>query len=231
MRFKINPNETAQENLWRAARFAVACHLGRSGITLRDDEKAEFFSRQMLATVLAFMRRLRKGKYCRKVSFFTNVWQAAWSVFYCQSERFLREVKDRINFTSLDAPIAGTEGGRIHDIIPESARAPLANYAPDPRYERRFQCPDDYKSDVAYNKAVDGEYKDYQMECVIMGVTPVTFKVFCERNDYYPQLIPAAQIKRNNYSRQYKEKKRRMLELMKKWDDPEYAGEPGRIRK
>ena len=103
-RFQLDPNETAQENLWRAARMATAV-IARSHNfwNLWGEYKQEAFERITIATVSHFIRmKVRGGGYRRytkdglkKLTFFDNVLS---SCFGCASNIvniYIKEIKAR----------------------------------------------------------------------------------------------------------------------------------------
>ena len=103
-RFQLNPNETAMENLWRAARMATAV-IARSHNfwNLWGEYKQEAFERITIATVSHFIRmKVRGGGYRRytkdgskKLSFFDNVLSSCYGSASNVVNLYIKEIKAR----------------------------------------------------------------------------------------------------------------------------------------
>lgn len=97
--FKLNPNLSARENLWAAAKLSSMYWLRRKKLKLFRVEWDELVSILTYRTVLYFMQRLRRGLYNRSESFLYNVLSCARSVQHPVIKAFLTDVKNKINST------------------------------------------------------------------------------------------------------------------------------------
>lgn len=123
VRFKIDPKETAMENLFRAADYAAKYNLSKKRLRITNEEWAELHRRLVLSTVIYFMSRLRRGLYDRSVPFFVNVLGAARASSYTV-KKYLKEIREKLNMTSTDTP-AGDEMGTYGDFLPDTGTHPL----------------------------------------------------------------------------------------------------------
>lgn len=100
-KFLLDPNETAMENLFRAADYAVRYILSRKRIKLKSDEEwEELHNRCVYKGVSIFMSRyIGNHKYDRAFSFYQNVYSAVWSCVTLVVTSFFDEIKDRLNST------------------------------------------------------------------------------------------------------------------------------------
>lgn len=98
-RFQLDPNLSARENLWAAAKLSSMYWLRRKKLKLFRVEWDELVSILTYRTVLYFMQRLRRGLYNRSESFLYNVLSCARSVQHPVIKAFLTDVKNRINST------------------------------------------------------------------------------------------------------------------------------------
>ena len=97
----IDPNKTAQENLWDCVRVNVMAYRTKAvahGLKLTYDEWEEVISEVTIVAVRRFMAMLRKGLYNRDFSFFLNVRSSVRSEFYVTVSLYIkRYVQTRIN--------------------------------------------------------------------------------------------------------------------------------------
>lgn len=224
-RFELNPNETAQENLWRACRNASASFINKKTLRLTSDEKHDIIADVTIAAVFEFMRRLRLGKYNRSVSFYLNCWSCAYAKYNWILQCHIEQIKEKISAVSLES--AMTEDGKrnMAEVIPCESAAPLRNY----------KNKKDYKGHVTFEaarrqcdrvRAVNEMYDDYVEECLTLGVTPQSADKFRQVNGYQ-SAKPSRQHEWKKKAAQSK-KDRRMEEYLRWMTDPEYTGLPGR---
>lgn len=97
----IDPNKTAQENLWDCVRVNAMAYRKKAvahGLKLTYDEWEEAISDVTMAAVHRFMSRIRTGRYDRNWSFFLNVRSCVRSVFYVTVGLYIkRYVQTKIN--------------------------------------------------------------------------------------------------------------------------------------
>ena len=98
-RFQLDPNLSARENLWAAAKLSSMYWLRRKKLKLFRTEWDELICNLTYRTVLYFMQRLRRGLYNRSESFLYNVLSCARSVQNPVIKKFITDVKNRINST------------------------------------------------------------------------------------------------------------------------------------
>lgn len=106
--WRIDPNRSAQDNLWDCVRFNVVgfrMNAVARGLKLTYDEWEEAISEVSMVAVRRFMTRLRKGLYDRNFSFFLNVRSCVQSVFYATVRLYIkRYVETKINsYDSLES--------------------------------------------------------------------------------------------------------------------------------
>ena len=97
----IDPNKTAQENLWDCVRVNVMAYRTKAvahGLKLTYDEWEEAISDVTMAAVHRFLSKLHKGLYNKDFSFFLNVRSCVRSVFYSTVSLYIkRYVQTKIN--------------------------------------------------------------------------------------------------------------------------------------
>ena len=124
-RFELDPNETARENLWRAATIAAGVVLSRKTLRLTGDEWRELHLLIVEKGVEHFMRhKIGLHKYNRAQPFYNNVYSSCWSVSHNVTTKFLRELKRKISAVSLDSPSYIT-GFDLETKLEDTGRHPL----------------------------------------------------------------------------------------------------------
>lgn len=91
--WRIDPNKTAQENLWDCVRFNVMTYRNNAvahGLKLTCDEWEELIPELTIVAVGRFMNKLRNGRYDRNFSFFLNVRSCVRSVFYATVNMYIK---------------------------------------------------------------------------------------------------------------------------------------------
>lgn len=102
-KFMLDPNETAMENLWRAATYASKYILQHKRLRLSKDKWNELLEILTINTVYFFIKhKVKLHKYCHKVDFFCNVFSACRSVSGTKAciDRYLNTIKRRITDVS-----------------------------------------------------------------------------------------------------------------------------------
>lgn len=110
MRFKLDPNLTAMENLFTASRWSSIVVLKRNrfyGVTAQD--KAELIQNLTLATVVHFLnfkvcqkRYARFAKDGRPLTFFDNCLSSAWSCAPNVAQPILKRIQLKVNTSNID---------------------------------------------------------------------------------------------------------------------------------
>lgn len=192
-KFLLDPNLTAQENLWAAAHMAVVIVLcarkRRTKLRLSKDEWADLVFRAEFETVCAFMRKIRKtGKLTQRPynplkTFFQNVCACAWSVSGHCVEDLIDEIKYKLNVKSIESSSnPGMERApKIVETLDES-RCYLNYY----RAGDKFREPKPYKdlSNNLKDKRAREDYRAYVVECELLGVTPIDEFTWRGKNGY-----------------------------------------------
>lgn len=94
MLWQLDPNKSAQENLWNCIHvnvFAFKNRAIRRGLRLTYDEWADIIQDASISAYTRFMSRLRRGKYDRNQTFFMNVWSCMYMVFHNIVKKYLRD--------------------------------------------------------------------------------------------------------------------------------------------
>lgn len=127
-RFQLRADETAQENLWRAANIAARYIVGKTKLYNVDDERDEIIESVTLRTVQDFMRiKIGEHEYNRAHPFFDNVYSSCWSCAHHIIDMYIRQKKRDISNKSLDESI-GVESLTYADVLSDDYERHLANY-------------------------------------------------------------------------------------------------------
>lgn len=102
-RFELNPNETARENLWRAAMNASGVILSRKKLRLNEDEWEELRMLIALRGVRHFMEhKIGMHKYNRKFPFYDNVYSSCWGSSPLVVDKYLKSNREKLSLRSSD---------------------------------------------------------------------------------------------------------------------------------
>lgn len=110
--FKLDPNESATENLWRCCCQVCSLILMKrmKRMQILRDEVDEIMSDFVITTYQAFIRtKVMSHTYNRNFTFFQNVYSAAWSVNTRVFTRHFNNVKDRINSIDRIQALSGAD--------------------------------------------------------------------------------------------------------------------------
>ena len=130
-RFKLDPNETAQENLWRCATAATAYIFAKSKLTNTGVEYREMFDRVVMDGVAQFLEfKIKQHKYNRDYDFWHNVHSSCWSAYSNVLRLYINGVRHKIVTDSADDCIGDTTVAVI-DTIPDTGEHVLSHY---PKY-------------------------------------------------------------------------------------------------
>ena len=104
MRFRLNPNESAMENLFSAASFAAKgfrYKYSKAGVVLTGEEWSEVLDTIVLVSVRLFLNKLKNKEYAHEYTFYQNVHSCVLSEFHHQLNLYINNVvKNKMN--SLD---------------------------------------------------------------------------------------------------------------------------------
>lgn len=173
--FRLVPLEekSANEQLWEAARVAVAYELNRRRIKFStNEEKEELFQEMLLKTVNVFLRRMVFGKqYDRRFSFWHNVYSCCWSSSTYVITQWMDNIKRRISAIPLSAHYASSENNIIDSLADTGTSLP---YKSSYRHTDRTYAK--MTSMASKLKFVKADYEDYRMLTELTGVTTMPFE-------------------------------------------------------
>lgn len=179
-RFKLDPNLSAKENLWNAARLATVLVMKRNHwYGLDDESRQELFDEIMVNAVVDFMyHKIRLHKYNREFSFLQNVISSAWSASSSTASRFFKHVVEKRHSSySIDYYMPGSTisiGGSLSN-EDRPVYVDLKKYK-GRSYEER---PPHLRANI-----VKQEYKNYIDECNELGATPLKFQPWLTATGY-----------------------------------------------
>ena len=102
-RFELAPNESARENLWRAAMNASGVILSRKKLHLNEDEWEELRMLIALRGVRHIMEhKIGLHKYNRKFPFYDNVYSSCWGSSPMVVDKFLKSNREKLSLRSSD---------------------------------------------------------------------------------------------------------------------------------
>ena len=123
-RWLIDPNKTAMENLWDAAKTAAAFLLHRIKLKCTQEEWHDIHEEMVLKGVRNFLdNKVMRHTYDRRFCFFQNVLSSVWSVSSGCLYRNIRDNKRRI--TALSVETETHDFATIGDTIEDTGRHPL----------------------------------------------------------------------------------------------------------
>lgn len=179
-RFQLDPNQTAQENLWRAAEIAQRYLLKRMRFRVLPDQRRELYDAILLAGVENFiLNKVLKHRYNYQYDFFSNVYSSMWGASSHVIKTFLKKVvTPRALSSSLDEPLAES-GSTLQNLIKDCGDHRLY-YDPQPSYKKK-----DPSTFNAWSRAqkYKEQYEDYRLECEHYGITPVKLEDFIDSHD------------------------------------------------
>lgn len=183
-KFMLDPNETAMENLWRAASWAVQylASLRRIG-SLREEERCLLVNEWTLRTVRHFISyKVMKHTYCRQTNegkalqFFDNVLSSALTCWR-QSFEYLRvHYLDKASVTdSIDDFIPGSDTTYLETIGD--------NFTNKLRYGRlhghtRVACKSPTHTPGQRRKLYENTWELISEDRQMMGLAPISFQDF-----------------------------------------------------
>lgn len=122
-RFRLDPNETALENLWRAAKVATVTLLRKFHIrSFIDDKYIDLFDELTMQTVVSFMYlKIRNKGYDRRFSFYENVYSCCWGCDVVK--KYIKSEEERKTMISLSHE--SDDGGSLEATLESSERHSL----------------------------------------------------------------------------------------------------------
>lgn len=175
MKFKLNPNETAAENLWRACSMATEVILRKKPIyrsldgetlrELRENIKMKTYENFIYHKVMLhkYTKVAANGK---PLDFFDNVLSACWSVSSHQVDLLCKEMNRR-SATTKQSKL----GENDFDFV--------SNASAMPKYLATFNRSNER---VRKRNPLEEEYAYYFDDCAEFGITPITIDEWMERN-------------------------------------------------
>jgi len=178
-RFQLDPNQTAQENLWRAAEIAKRYIVKHMSFRVLPDQREELYEAILLAGIENFItNKIMKHRYNRNYDFFSNVYSSVWGASAHVINMFLRKVVTPRSLSSSIDRVTET-GSTLQSILPDCGAHRL-DYDAYKDYVRK-----DPERFGAWGRAqrFKDEYEDYRLECEFYGITPVTLDDFVDSHD------------------------------------------------
>lgn len=242
-RFALDPAQTAMENLSRAISLAAFLVMSKKYNTSGYDTSTIKEIREEIelnATVHFLAYKVRQHKYNRAYDFLTNAISSCWTVASGVFERVNRRVENRHVTYSMNRILY-----RHHDFfdaIPVGYGT-LENNAEVHPFVPSSRLAADRRRPAHAMKKLLAEYKDYELDCILLGTTPVSEEEWFDLNGTEEEKEAYARHREGkdaisehrrqwlrDYQRKRREKKKeaRMAEYQRFLDDPEYEGTEGR---
>lgn len=242
-RFQLDPNLSASENLGLAVRYAVPVVLRRYRLGNLDRATLdEVYAEVRLQTYRHFIEnKVLAHKYCRKtkegkpLDFFDNVISSCWSVMSNVLYKMKRNIGKRYSTISMEvAAFHFDKELKLWDVLPD------ANYLENDAYVGKFNPLERVENirkrpGLGLQRLLD-EYTDYEVDCILLGVKPITREQWVERNasESEKNALGRTGLERREYQRAYQrqrratERERRQQEYELFLSDKEYGGTTGR---
>lgn len=185
-RFKLRADLSANENLWEAARVAVAYEITRRRIKFSaNEEKEELFQELLFKTVFTFMHRMILDRqYDRRFDFWHNVYSCTWSISTYVITRWMDNIKRRISAVPLSAHYAYSENNIIDNLADTGTSLPYkSSYRHTDRTYSRMT------SMASKLKFVKADYEDYKMLTELTGVTTMPFEKWFASSGYADEAL------------------------------------------
>ena len=242
-RYKLDPSLSAAENLGLAVKYAVPVVLRRYRLGNIDRETLdEVYAEVRLQTYRHFVEiKVLAHKYCRQtkdgkpLTFFDNVISSCWSVTPNVLYRMKRNIEKRYQTISMEAAAVHYDKElKLWDVLPDADY--LDNDAYVTRYNPLERMENNRKRPCIGLRRVLDEYIDYEVDCILLGIKPITREQWIERNatEAEKNTIGRTGLDRREYQREYQrqrraaERARRQEEYKLFLSDKDYAGTTGR---
>lgn len=185
-KFLLDPNETAAQNLWRAADFAVRYlfSLRRLG-GLSEESRHELWADWKLRTVKHFLEyKIGRHTYCRQtkegrpLQFFDNVLSSAWSSFRGAIEWHRNHwIEPAVNTDDIDRSLPGTDL-RFCDLIGDDFTNKLryGTLHGNQNVAKKLPTHNPVQRKNLYKNTYEIVCEDREM----LGLEPVTFEEFLQ---------------------------------------------------
>lgn len=169
MKFKLNPNETAAENLWRACSMATDVILRKKPIyrsldgetlyELRENIKMKTYENFLYHKVMLH-KYTTVAKNGKPLDFFDNVLSCCWSISFNEIDRMCREMTRR-SHTATSSSVGEFDS--------------MMNSVFMPKYISRHEL-------RQRKNALAEEYNYYLDDCEEFGIEPISIEEWLERN-------------------------------------------------
>lgn len=211
--FKLLPELTPMENLWRLIRIQVSVWLCKYGVYSYDKERMEDLESSFAVEIYNKLRsKVRDGTYRRDLSLYLNVRGVAWSLASNILYRWIRDLNNDKEMLHVDWVVESVQ--RLRDTSVRNTLGDMISYEDVKRYLNTTEQQYAYKATIREIKrrqslleetdpvkkenrikARDGlvrrvqirnrdnTYHDYLGDCEIYGIEPITFEEFLRRND------------------------------------------------
>lgn len=223
-RFQLDPNLSASENLGLAIRYATPVVLSRYRLGNLDRDiieeiyceiRARAYTHFIVNKVLAhgYCRQTKDGK---PLTFFDNVISSCWSVTGNVMSMIKKRIEKRYRTISMEkAEFHYDKERKLWDVLPDADYLENDTY-PEPfnpltRMENNRKRPG-----FSLRKLLE-EYTDYEVDCILLGVKPITREQWIERNatDAEKDSLGRTGMARREYIREYQRKRRAAARALK----------------
>lgn len=186
-RFQLDPNLSASENLGLAVRYATPVVLSRYRLGNLDRDIIEeiYCEIRARAYIHFIVNKVLAHGYCRQtkdgkpLTFFDNVISSCWSVTGNVMSMIKKRIEKRYRTVSMEK--AEFENTTLWDVMPDRGNLLENDYYPE-RFSpvKRMQNSDRYPS-IGLNRLLE-EYIDYEVDCVLLGIEPISREKWIKRN-------------------------------------------------
>lgn len=184
----LDPELTPMQNAWRVVDICASVWLNAFHVwseTKEDLEDLEQTARLVVMNELR--RRVKKGLYDRKYSFYMNVRSCAMSKMqHGVIEPWLKHIRERDNLLDGNAPANKTICDEMFTRFDVLSTKPIHRWITDAehRYKTRDWWTYVREGDQvrSLQNQVDNEYDDYCSDCLEFGVTPIAKDDFTKSN-------------------------------------------------
>lgn len=201
-RFELRSDRTPMENLWICVQQASEAMIASKHLSLTDDEYSDLLYDLMTCTFIRFKGRVLRGQYNRKYPLFTNVYGCAWGCWSPTWYRHSRDIKRRINTTSLDKQLAG-KSINMYEALPDENQYKLCSSY---KYEEIEEC-------LNLPNQRDRAYCKYLEDCYEFGVEPMSLEDFVVNNGGKKEWASPDWTEQDSKNEQAREKRRLAREM------------------
>lgn len=137
-RFLLDPNMTAMENTFEAARVGTAYLLKNKRLKVTQEEWADLFDEIVYKAVQQFINvKVMQHQYNRNYSFYQNMFSCVWSVSRSEVRDWVTDNRRKISALSLNSQLES--GAPVSDMFVQTEHHPLEHELPKQKRQFIFQ--------------------------------------------------------------------------------------------